>query len=130
MTNFVCDLCGFQSEDRAAALAHVAGQHGIADPVEVGQVDQQDGRLYLRSGDSETVIDLDQWLAETLAGLATEPEEPAAGPGQDACRHPADRLFAWLARDDTAPGGVVLCVACCDCGAVLQGGAQLDEVTR
>lgn len=44
------------------------------------------------------------------------------------CQHPAARLFAWLARDDTAPGGQVLCVGCCDCGAVLAGGAELEEV--
>ena len=45
------------------------------------------------------------------------------------CSHPPARQYAWLARDDTAPAGHVLCVACCDCGAVLQGGAILDEVT-
>ena len=39
------------------------------------------------------------------------------------CTHPSERLHAWWARDDTAPGGQVLCVACNECGAVLQGGA-------
>ena len=38
------------------------------------------------------------------------------------CTHPPERLHAWWARDDTAPGGQVLCVACNACGAVLQGG--------
>lgn len=49
----------------------------------------------------------------------------------DECRHPARRLYAWAARDDSAKpsrlfpqGGRVLCVACCECGAVLQGGAE------
>ena len=37
------------------------------------------------------------------------------------CTHPSERLHAWWARDDTAPGGQVLVVACNDCGAVLQG---------
>lgn len=39
------------------------------------------------------------------------------------CQHPATRLYAWTARDDLAPGGRILVVACCDCGAVLHGGA-------
>ena len=38
--------------------------------------------------------------------------------------HPASRRFAWFARDDSVPGGDVLVVACCDCGAVLQGGVD------
>ncbi len=37
------------------------------------------------------------------------------------CPHPVRRLYAWLAYDDT------LCVACCDCGAVLRGGASLHD---
>ncbi len=40
------------------------------------------------------------------------------------CDHPPNRLWAWFARDDTEPTGDVLCVACCDCGAVLAGGAE------
>lgn len=46
------------------------------------------------------------------------------------CQHPLTRRFAWFARDDTAPGGQVLCVACCDCGAVLQGAGELVNVTN
>ena len=65
---YTCDLCGFQSEDRAAVLAHVRRAHGVTDPVEVGAVDQADGLLTLRQGDQETVIDLAAWLAEALAG--------------------------------------------------------------
>lgn len=34
-----------------------------------------------------------------------------------ACKHPPARLFAWTAHDET------LCVACCDCGAILKGAA-------
>ena len=40
------------------------------------------------------------------------------------CTHPATRRYAWIARDDSVPGGDVLVVACCDCGAVLQGGVD------
>jgi hypothetical protein len=49
------------------------------------------------------------------------------------CPHPASRLFAWQGRDDIAKGGKlslpghVFCVACCECGAVLRGGAELTE---
>lgn len=46
------------------------------------------------------------------------------------CQHPPTRRFAWFARDDTAPGGQVLCVACCDCGAILQGAGELVDVTK
>lgn len=34
------------------------------------------------------------------------------------CTHPSERLYAWFAHDG------VLCVACNECGAVLQGGAS------
>lgn len=36
-----------------------------------------------------------------------------------ACRHPHTRHWAWYAYDG------VLCIACCDCGAVLSGGYDL-----
>ena len=42
------------------------------------------------------------------------------------CQHPPARRYAWIARDDTAPDGAVLVIACCDCGAVLQGASELD----
>lgn len=46
---------------------------------------------------------------------------------QPPCPHPPHRIYAWFARDDTAPKGQVLCAACCECGAVLKGGAQLQS---
>jgi hypothetical protein len=36
------------------------------------------------------------------------------------CPHPPSRLWAWTALDKT------LCVCCCECGAVLRGGATLE----
>lgn len=44
------------------------------------------------------------------------------------CQHPATRLYTWVARDDSAPDGRVLCVACCQCGAILHGG--IDSPNR
>jgi len=35
------------------------------------------------------------------------------------CKHPPARVYGWLAFDDT------LCLACCDCGAVLRGAVEL-----
>lgn len=35
------------------------------------------------------------------------------------CPHAPGRLYSWYARDDSAPNGQHLCVACCDCGTVL-----------
>lgn len=57
--------------------------------------------------------------AAIWAGLA---DLRAAAPGTRAdgapCPHPPARLCAWRAYDGT------LCVACCDCGAVLAGAAD------
>jgi hypothetical protein len=36
--------------------------------------------------------------------------------------HPPFRHFAWHAYDGT------LCIACCECGAVLQGGEAADAI--
>jgi hypothetical protein len=33
------------------------------------------------------------------------------------CQHPPARYFVWFVKD-------VTCVACCDCGEVLLGGAE------
>lgn len=64
----------------------------------------------------------------TRRGLAQAAGAPAGTKADGTpCKHPAGRLWAWYARDDTAPGGQVLCVACCDCGAVLAGGVTLEE---
>jgi hypothetical protein len=63
---------------------------------------------------------------DDLAGLFKKPKV-----AKGACPHPTSRLFAWQGRDDAArPGklslpGHVFCVACCECGAVLRGGADL-----
>lgn len=38
------------------------------------------------------------------------------------CKHPPYRLYSWWANDCRIKGGIVLCVACCDCGNVLKGG--------
>lgn len=53
-----------------------------------------------------------------LSFFATEEVE------QETCSHPPTRLFAWYANDGT------LCVCCCECGAVLKGGAQLENETE
>jgi len=61
--------------------------------------------------------------------LVTVANVPTPEPSTAACQHPAARNFAWFARDDTAAGGQVLCIACCDCGAVLQGAASQGDQT-
>lgn len=66
-------------------------------------------------------------LAAAVALLA--PGAATAG----ACPHPPTRLYGWVARDDTSPGGRLappgqaFCVACCACGVVLQGAGELRE---
>ena len=55
-------------------------------------------------------------------------QPPPAIPEPPPCVHPPRRRFAWFARDDSADEGLVLCVACCDCGAVLTGGVTLSEL--
>lgn len=37
------------------------------------------------------------------------------------CKHPPSRLYSWTAFDG------VLCVACCECGAVLRGACESFE---
>lgn len=68
MATYVCDLCGFQSDDRAAILSHVRDEHQVNDPAELGSVTQEDGRLILRSGADVTAVDLDAWLGAQLTG--------------------------------------------------------------
>jgi hypothetical protein len=50
---------------------------------------------------------------EDLPLFTVEPEPTT----KKQCKHPPTRLYAWRAYDNT------LCVACCECGEVLKGGA-------
>lgn len=70
MANYVCDLCGFQSEDRAELLSHLRAEHQVEDAGPVGSLEQDDGLLTRRSGDGVTTIDLDAWLEGQLTGYA------------------------------------------------------------
>lgn len=64
----------------------------------------------------------------TRKGLAqARRAAPGIDPNGAPCYHPPARLFAWYARDDTAPGGQVLCVVCLECQTVLAGGATLAD---
>jgi hypothetical protein len=56
--------------------------------------------------------------------------------GKKSCNHPPNRVWAWYARDDSivrkhkvagAGNGEILCLACCDCGEVLEGGVDPDS---
>ncbi len=58
----------------------------------------------------------DTELLPLFAGTAAHAEEPPPFESVKApCKHPPTRLYSWLADD-------VLCVGCCDCGAILLGG--------
>lgn len=85
MANYVCDLCGFQSEDRAAILAHFASKHPASEPAEVGSMTQEDGRLILRSGADVTAVDLDAWLGACICGHAEEDHGPSGACEVDGC---------------------------------------------
>lgn len=56
---------------QAARLSaeHQRVAHGITATEEVGAIEQRAGLLILRSGDHETVIDLDTWLHQVLSEL-------------------------------------------------------------
>ena len=43
------------------------------------------------------------------------------------CPHPGPRLFSWFGMNADTGKADILCVACCECGEVLQG-ADGDEV--
>lgn len=65
-STYTCDVCGYQAAERDLVVEHLRTAHGITDTAEVGSVAQHDGLLILRSGDSETVIDLAAWVREHL----------------------------------------------------------------
>lgn len=46
---------------------------------------------------------------------------------EEPCPHPPKRLFAWFVDNPKIKGGQTLCVACCDCGAVLLGEWMEEE---
>lgn len=71
-STYTCDECGYQAEELALVVEHLRVAHGITDVGEVGSIAQHEGRLILRSGASETVIDLAAWLREHLSGPAAE----------------------------------------------------------
>jgi hypothetical protein len=73
MPNYVCDLCGFQSEDRAAILSHVRDEHQVNDPATLGSLEQDDGLLILRDQDGATAVDMGAWLGAQLAKLPRGP---------------------------------------------------------
>jgi hypothetical protein len=50
--------------------------------------------------------------------------------GFTTCHHPIHRYYCWTARDDTVPGGVLMCVACAECGAVLSVGPLRKNAIR
>jgi len=80
MPNYVCDLCGWQSDDRAATLSHLRAAHQVEDAGPVGSIEQDAGLCSLRSGDPVTALDLDAWqLAGYAAGwdMGTQPGPPA-----------------------------------------------------
>lgn len=47
-----------------------------------------------------------------------------ATPQPRRCLPPHSRLYAWFAR------GGILCVCCCDCGAVLTGAAEENPMLQ
>lgn len=73
MATYVCDLCGFQSEDRAAILSHVRDEHQVNDPATLGSLEQDDGLLILRDQDGATALDMGAWLGAQLAKLPRGP---------------------------------------------------------
>lgn len=89
MTTYVCDLCGFQSEDRAAILSHLRDEHQVNDPATLGSLEQDACLLILRDQDGATAVDLDAWLGAQLTGT------PAAA-GACICGH---------AEEDHGPSG-------------------------
>ncbi|MCI0547059.1 MAG: hypothetical protein L0027_07220, partial [Candidatus Rokubacteria bacterium] len=54
------------------------------------------------------------WLASDVERMKDRRPGPGRPP-KPKCEHPPKRLYAW-----TAAG--VICVGCCECGAILAGG--------
>ena len=85
MASYVCDLCGWQSDDRAATLSHMRAAHQVEDAGPVGSLEQDVGLLILRSGDQVTALDLDAWLGLCLCGHAEEDHGPSLACQVDGC---------------------------------------------
>jgi len=64
MASYVCDLCGFQSDDRAAILSHVRDEHQVEDPATLGSLEQDAGLLILRDQDGARAVDLGALLTD------------------------------------------------------------------
>jgi len=65
-------------------------------------------------------------VADYCEACGWDPESGDRRPDDDCncfetpdCPHPPAKIYSWYARDDTAPTGKHLCVAC-QCGAVLR----------
>ena len=39
------------------------------------------------------------------------------------CKHPPSRYYSWFAYNPVTDKSDILCVGCCECGAVLAGAA-------
>ena len=75
MASYVCDLCGWQSEDPAAVKDHMRAAHGVAieNAAIVGSLEQDDGLLILRDQDGATALDMGAWLGAQLAKIPRGP---------------------------------------------------------
>jgi len=85
MATYVCDLCGFQSDDRAALLSHLRDEHQVNDPAELGSLEQDDGLLILRDQDGARAIDLAAWLGLCICGHAEEDHGQSGACQVDGC---------------------------------------------
>jgi len=121
MATYVCDLCGFQSEDRAALMTHFADKHPESDPENVATI-IQDGQYLTLTDGLLTAVDFDT-LTLTTAHAASSYGVPvlviegaAYGPADmtPAGVTGAELVTAWAARfagqgqADRAPDGAAI----------------------
>lgn len=123
---YVCELC----KDRATQTHHrdrsddnhtqanlmpiCAGCHKRFHPHRPGSVD------WTKLGFHPLRLTRMQHLVPFATTLFSRKSKPHKYPRnrkrkQKPCNHPPARLYSWFAADKT------LCVACCECGAVLRG---------
>jgi len=69
MPSYVCDFCGWQSDDRAATVAHLRDAHQVNAPADVGSIEQDAGLLILRDQNGATALDLSAEVSALIAEL-------------------------------------------------------------
>lgn len=60
MENYICDNCGYSSDDFKDIIRHLEDKHNIIDFEIKGSIEQKDGKLYLKNLEEVIIIDIQE----------------------------------------------------------------------